>query len=366
MLPGGVSTWGVGFFGEALAISGDGTVFVGLIHTDGVSGGKPFKGAFDSPESLVLLPFDMNRWQYGAATDANIDGSTIVGYVSRTGSYPDKAGMIWTGSSYTEVLCRDVENHLATTILEGVSSDGRFVVGAYDEIVGRRPGGEVELPVKALVPFLYDRYSGTCTRLCTPEDGVAFGISSDGEMVVGTADNHAFVAKVGTSIQCELLPPVQGFESYTYEAYDISNERENGTRIIVGKAYTLSEHRAVLWVWSESGETAAYDLTSLFSDILSPDSVLHSANAVSRDGLYVVGYGHNADPQKVQGYLLTPFCTPHSGDVNNDGCVDDADLFEVLLAIGCQSSCGRADVNCNGVVDDADLLVVLANYGLGC
>ncbi len=53
-----------------------------------------------------------------------------------------------------------------------------------------------------------------------------------------------------------------------------------------------------------------------------------------------------------------------SGDVNGDGCVDDADLLTVLFGFG--SNAPNADVNADGVVDDADLLIVLFNFGSGC
>ena len=53
------------------------------------------------------------------------------------------------------------------------------------------------------------------------------------------------------------------------------------------------------------------------------------------------------------------------GDVNGDGCVDDADLLEVLFNFGATGQ-NRADVNGDGVVDDADLLIVLFNFGAGC
>ncbi len=52
------------------------------------------------------------------------------------------------------------------------------------------------------------------------------------------------------------------------------------------------------------------------------------------------------------------------GDVNGDGCVDDADLLAVLFAFG--GSGGAEDINSDGIVDDADLLVVLFNFGSGC
>jgi len=53
------------------------------------------------------------------------------------------------------------------------------------------------------------------------------------------------------------------------------------------------------------------------------------------------------------------------GDVDDNGCVDDADLLQVLFAFGSEGY-NPADVNCDQVVDDADLLIVLFNFGTGC
>lgn len=53
------------------------------------------------------------------------------------------------------------------------------------------------------------------------------------------------------------------------------------------------------------------------------------------------------------------------GDVNNDDCIDDADLLAVLFAFG-QTGDRPEDLNHDGVVDDADLLIVLFNFGVGC
>jgi hypothetical protein len=53
------------------------------------------------------------------------------------------------------------------------------------------------------------------------------------------------------------------------------------------------------------------------------------------------------------------------GDVNCDGCVDDADLLSVLFEFG-STDITPADVNNDRVVDDADLLTVLFNFGSGC
>jgi hypothetical protein len=73
---------------------------------------------------------------------------------------------------------------------------------------------------------------------------------------------------------------------------------------------------------------------------------------------------HAATTRRNEAFLLdTRF--PRQGDVNRDGCVDDADLLAVLFAFGNQGQDG-VDVNCDGTVDDADLLIVLFNFGSGC
>jgi hypothetical protein len=52
------------------------------------------------------------------------------------------------------------------------------------------------------------------------------------------------------------------------------------------------------------------------------------------------------------------------GDVDGNGCVDDADLLIVLFNFG--NAGGQGDVNRDNIVDDADLLAVLFNFGTGC
>lgn len=66
------------------------------------------------------------------------------------------------------------------------------------------------------------------------------------------------------------------------------------------------------------------------------------------------------------GVAIVLRCMPHNGDVNMNGCVDDADLLSVLFLFGSTERGIREDTNCDGVVDDADLLTVLFNFGAGC
>ncbi len=74
-------------------------------------------------------------------------------------------------------------------------------------------------------------------------------------------------------------------------------------------------------------------------------------------------------PRKLGGMMafwVTPSCQPSNGDVDGNGCVDDADLLAVLFAFGNSGSGLPEDTNCDQVVDDADLLEVLFNFGNGC
>jgi probable HAF family extracellular repeat protein len=140
----------------------------------------------------------------------------------------------------------------------------------------------------------------------------AFGVSADGSVVVGWADNAA------------------------------------------------GQRRAFRWTASGGME----DLNTTYASLLTNGSVLYEARAISPDGRYIVGRGYNAATNRTEAFLLdTGF--PRRGDVDRNGCVDDADLLQVLFAFG-----GRGyrneDLNWDGTVDDADLLEVLLNFGGGC
>jgi hypothetical protein len=52
------------------------------------------------------------------------------------------------------------------------------------------------------------------------------------------------------------------------------------------------------------------------------------------------------------------------GDVNGDGCVDDADLAQVIFAFGRRDR--DSDVNDDRIVDETDLFTVAEYFGLRC
>lgn len=86
----------------------------------------------------------------------------------------------------------------------------------------------------------------------------------------------------------------------------------------------------------------------------------------TRVGLYTdnAGSGHT-DTFKFD-YFETNLPVALAGDVNADGCVDDADLLAVLFDFGQQGCALETDMNHDGTVDDADLLMVLFAFGRGC
>jgi probable HAF family extracellular repeat protein len=134
--------------------------------------------------------------------------------------------------------------------------------------------------------------------------------------------------------------------------------------VVVGVAQNAAvQSRAFRWTASGGME----DLNTTYASLLTNGSVLRSASAISPDGRYIVGRGRNAATNRDEAFLLDTRCTTHNGDVDANGCVDDADLLAVLYAFGNRgSNLGRVDVNCDGAVDDADLLTVLFNFGSGC
>ncbi len=81
---------------------------------------------------------------------------------------------------------------------------------------------------------------------------------------------------------------------------------------------------------------------------------------------YFVGGGTGANNGNILAVDNIAFNAFSFGDVDMNGCVDDADLLAVLFDFGSSGAFKPTDVNSDGVVDDADLLTVLFDFGSGC
>ena len=184
----------------------------------------------------------------------------------------------------------------------------------------------------------------------------AWDVSANGTVVVGRAQDssnqwRAFIWREGIGMQA--LPTPSGWSASV--AYALAAD---GT--IVGTALDASgQWHATRWTTN-----GFENLNQTYASLLLGGSRLIEARDISANGRYIVGTGYNAATGREEAFLLdTGF--PPRGDVDRNGCVDDADLLAVLSAFG-ERGYRNEDLNWDGVIDDADLLQVLFNFGSGC
>jgi len=194
---------------------------------------------------------------------------------------------------------------------------------------------------------------------------VPLEVSGDGTIAVGNTGNlwggsyYPVMWRAANNWQPEQLAYLGGNAN---SAYDI-----RGSAIVGFSSLPNGQRRAVRWNVG-TATTQVEDLNLTYAALLSNGSRLSTALGISSNGRFIVGQGYNAATGRDEAFLLdTQACISHDGDIDENGCVDDADLLAVLFAFGqTGSNLGRVDVNCDQVVDDADLLQVLFNFGSGC
>jgi len=329
-----------GTHSEAWDVSSDGSVVVGLARN--ASGNwRAFRWTQAGGMQDLGTLGGCCSWGYGVSAD----GSVVVGGAA------DSAG-IWRAFRWTaESGMQSIDTlNSRFSVASGVSADGAVVVGRVD--IGRESHA-----------FRWTLGTGMqdLGTLSGGDRAWAYAVSSDGSVVVGEAevvspDGFRRYSRAFRWTEEAGMQDIGAFREWS-RAYGVSSDGS----IVVGS----SDGRAFRWRQGVGME----DLNITYSGLLRDGSVLYTARDISPDGRYIVGYGRNAATGRYEAFLLDtqPSCTAHNGDVDSNGCVDDADLLAVLFAFGgTGSNLGRVDVNCDGVVDDADLLQVLFNFGSGC
>lgn len=102
------------------------------------------------------------------------------------------------------------------------------------------------------------------------------------------------------------------------------------------------------------------------------DGLIWRCNDLNNDGTHPSPAGRQKVADMLLSFLLTsPFSRPWFstyplGDVNRDGCVDDADLLSVLFRFGEIGAGFNEDLDGDGLIDDGDLLTILFSFAHGC
>ncbi|MCL6534628.1 MAG: hypothetical protein K6U77_01010 [Armatimonadetes bacterium] len=200
-----------------------------------------------------------------------------------------------------------------------------------------------------------------------PGIGVTYAFSASAEpywgtVIAGASGSHA-VRWVPVGFERQLQP--LGSLPSTHESYAAYGVSKDG-RVIVGTCGDRTGRNQVYaFRWTESD--GMEDLQDTYGHLLAGTNyILREAKAVSYDGRYIVGMASASVPNTNQAlYWLD---TWREGDTNGDGCIDDADLLNVLFAFGTRGTgiSRHEDINLDDIVDDADLLLVLFNFGSGC
>lgn len=159
---------------------------------------------------------------------------------------------------------------------------------------------------------------------------------------------------------------------------DSSSNGSNGSRL---GALWMSSHAPIGKIYAKRGVPRAFTVSAF--DVSGDNLAFSVTEQPTRGGLSgtapnltYTATGMGIDSLK---YVASEVGTPAgtvskpatlfmhillSGDVNENGCVDDADLLLVLFGFG--SDDPDLDLNGDGTVDDADLLEVLFHFGTGC
>ena len=257
-------------FPEAFAISADGSMVVGYRHI--AKQAEPVRWTRDGGTvCLGKLP----DYSYGSANGVSADGSVIVGTYGENNNITFR----WTPGRGIAGL-PGLPGAVVRCEARAVSADGAVVVGEsryesdYDEA------------------FRFHADTGLIQLGVLPGDSssVADGVSADGSVIVGSSFGAATQAFRWTQqtgmIGLGTLPD----GSRNSRACGVSADGS----IIVGQCYGEGGFEAFIW-------DAAHGMRSLRQVLVSQFDLgaslagwkLQSANAVSADGSFVVGYGMN-------------------------------------------------------------------------
>jgi len=361
----------------AYSISADGNKIVGTSEIAADGSERATLWDQGTPVNLGALSY---WWQRSGAYAISADGRYVGGY-----SYTDQN--TWGGVPNRACRWDLSQNPPSIELLDGrqiilppdirrptgvgscvlaISADGKAMTGFWG--YGWGYGGfywndEVQNP-NLFNDKLYPLY-GLSNPYGHIGRGTGYGISADGKVIVGYATDSLLNIRAARYVLDPSTNQLGGpeFLGGLGGDFGIALAANHDGSVVVGWA-TLASGEGRAFIWNAS--TGMRDLNTAYPGVVADGSILERATAISPNGRYIVGIGYNASTRRREAFLLDVAGQLHypSGDVNQDGCVDDFDLLTVLFNFG--SSDSQADLNGDRVVDDADILLVLFNFGNGC
>jgi uncharacterized membrane protein len=196
--------------------------------------------------------------------------------------------------------------------------------------------------------------------------GEVWGMTSDGSTFVGSATSSdpatsgPFVARRGEGVT--YLGDIPGTSAFVSGANDIS---EDG-RVIVGfQREGVGPFAAFdATIWTES--TGTRRLSEYLADLgvaVPEDFQLAAVMGVSDDGTVLAGWGYTGFIFNQQAWVATiPGTSACPADLDGDGSVGASDLGALLGAWGACASCA-SDLDGDGAVGASDLGLLLGSWG---
>lgn len=344
--------------GHAYAVSADGSVVVGEGECDAGSGVCSSRHAFRwtrETGTVGLGGFKPNTpYIPGSyARGVTADGEMVVGMSSgHTGGLPPTfiRAAWWTEQGGWEILPGTPPLTAAQIdVAYGVSADGSVVVGTLWENLSTAPPEAFRWTAEEAQVRL-----GTLpgSDWCEPS-----AVSADGTVVVG----YCTFLGVGTAAfrwtAGEGMQPLGDLPggSATSTAFGVSG---NGSVIVGASSTDLPGGAAFIW----DQEHGMRQLHAVLTDEYALDlqGWTLGARAITPDGRTIVGSGINPKGQR-EGWIvhLGPPC---AADWNADGSLDSDDFFAFLGDF----FAAKGDFNGDGVVDSDDYFAFLESFFEGC
>jgi hypothetical protein len=304
-------------------VSADGSVIAVI--------GDPFGYLWNRLTGQFTELYPRNRSRQPQPRSISADGRTVVGSIIGNSASPV---FRWKAD---EGL--DIHRHFGFSGI--VSADGETIYGRVEAS-----------PARATDLCGFE----TLVELGAPLGTIPVDVSDDDEYLLLRLQGGsvAYLWQASTRTTYEIRTPTNDFLFPTAVAQD-------GTTYGYYWIGSSGIPRGYRWHFS----TGLQDLNEVYACLIPDGFLLFTVDDATPDNRYLVGRLRRLSDNTQFAYLLdTRACLP--GDVDCNGCVDDADLLMVLFNFGATGRGLNADVNCDTIVDDADLLMVLFNFGAGC